>query len=73
MRGIISEAMVMCASSPEQVEILDPPPDSIPGERISCEGFTGWSDKKLTRLEGKEKHSCLSRPCCRPPRCSAEP
>lgn len=46
MRGIISEAMVMCASSPEQVEILDPPPDSIPGERISCDGFTGWGATK---------------------------
>ena len=41
MRGVTSEAMVMCASSPEQVQILDPPPDSVPGERISCEGFTG--------------------------------
>ena len=47
MRGIISEAMVMCASSPEQVEILDPPLDSIPGERISCEGFTGPPDSVL--------------------------
>ena len=31
----------MCASSPDQVEILDPPVDAIPGERISCEGYPG--------------------------------
>ena len=41
MRGVPSEAMVMCASTPEKVEILDPPPGSVPGDRVSCEGYTG--------------------------------
>ena len=31
----------MCASSPEKVEILDPPPGCQPGERVTCPGFTG--------------------------------
>ena len=38
---MLSEAMVMCASSPEKVEILDPPPGCQPGDRVSCPGFTG--------------------------------
>ena len=41
MRGVPSEAMVMCASTPEKVEILDPPPGSVPGDRVICEGYTG--------------------------------
>lgn len=28
MRGILSEGMLMCASSPEKVEIVDPPTSS---------------------------------------------
>lgn len=47
MRGVLSEAMVMCASTPEKVEILIPPPGSIPGDRVTCEGFEGEPDKEL--------------------------
>ncbi|XP_075005818.1 aminoacyl tRNA synthase complex-interacting multifunctional protein 1 isoform X3 [Calonectris borealis] len=39
MRGVVSQAMVMCASSPEKVEILAPPPGAVPGDRITFEGF----------------------------------
>lgn len=41
MRGVISQAMVMCASSPEKVEILAPPSGSAPGDRITFNGFPG--------------------------------
>lgn len=41
MRGVTSEAMVMCASTPEKVEILVPPSDAIPGERVICSSFQG--------------------------------
>lgn len=41
MRGVVSQAMVMCASSPEKVEILDPPAGALPGDRVICQGFTG--------------------------------
>ncbi|CAH1636429.1 unnamed protein product [Spodoptera littoralis] len=39
MRGITSEAMVMCASSPEKVEILMPPQGAVPGDLVECEGY----------------------------------
>jgi aminoacyl tRNA synthase complex-interacting multifunctional protein 1 len=41
MRGVTSEAMVMCASTPDRVEILDPPANSKPGDRVIVEGYTG--------------------------------
>jgi len=40
MRGILSEGMVMCASSPEKVEILIPPIGSSPGDLVEIEGFS---------------------------------
>ncbi|GAB6025243.1 Aminoacyl tRNA synthase complex-interacting multifunctional protein 1 [Chamberlinius hualienensis] len=47
MRGVTSEAMVMCASTPEKVEILDPPAGSVPGDRVICEDFPGEPEKQL--------------------------
>lgn len=44
MRGITSEAMVMCASSPEAVEVLSPPPGCQPGEGVHCDGYTRQPD-----------------------------
>lgn len=41
MRGITSEAMVMCASTPDKVELLDPPIGSVPGDRVVVEGYEG--------------------------------
>lgn len=47
MRGVVSQAMVMCASSPDKVEILDPPSGSVPGDRITFHAFPGEPDKEL--------------------------
>ncbi|KAI1887502.1 hypothetical protein AGOR_G00190980 [Albula goreensis] len=47
MRGVVSQAMVMCASSPDKVEILDPPSGSVPGDRVTFQGFPGEPDKEL--------------------------
>lgn len=41
MRGVVSQAMVMCASSPDKVEILDPPAGAVAGDRIIFQGFSG--------------------------------
>uniref|UniRef100_A0A673W472 Aminoacyl tRNA synthetase complex interacting multifunctional protein 1a n=1 Tax=Salmo trutta TaxID=8032 RepID=A0A673W472_SALTR len=47
MRGVVSQAMVMCASSPDKVEILDPPSGAMPGDRVIFQGFPGEPDKEL--------------------------
>ena len=35
LRGIMSEAMVLCASTPEKVELMIPPPGAQPGDRYT--------------------------------------
>ena len=47
MRGIFSEAMIMCAESPDNIEIIDPPPGSVPGDRVLFEGYSGEPDEQL--------------------------
>ncbi|XP_068445497.1 aminoacyl tRNA synthase complex-interacting multifunctional protein 1a [Clinocottus analis] len=47
MRGVVSQAMVMCASSTDKVEILDPPSGAAPGDRVTFQGFPGEPDKEL--------------------------
>ncbi|XP_055902192.1 aminoacyl tRNA synthase complex-interacting multifunctional protein 1 [Eupeodes corollae] len=47
MRGVTSEAMVMCASTPDKVEVLSPPEGSVPGDLVHCEGFTRNPDAQL--------------------------
>jgi len=49
MRGVTSEAMVLCASDPEgKVEFVEPPPGSKPGDRVYVEGYeSGSPDPQL--------------------------
>lgn len=47
MRGVTSEAMVMCASTPEKVEVLSPPAGAVPGDLVHCEGYTRAPDAVL--------------------------
>ncbi|GFS70478.1 aminoacyl tRNA synthase complex-interacting multifunctional protein 1 [Nephila pilipes] len=47
MRGVTSEAMVMCASTPDKVEILTPPANSLPGDRVVCDEYPGEPDALL--------------------------
>ncbi|XP_013173208.1 PREDICTED: aminoacyl tRNA synthase complex-interacting multifunctional protein 1 [Papilio xuthus] len=47
MRGVTSEAMVMCASSPEKVEVLNPPSDAVPGDLVECEGYPREPEAQL--------------------------
>lgn len=47
MRGVTSEAMVMCASTPEKVEVLTPPPGSVPGDLVHCEGYERRPDAQM--------------------------
>lgn len=47
MRGIVSEAMVLCASTPEKVEVLSPPSDSVPGDLVFVDGYPRQPDAQL--------------------------
>ncbi|XP_036422248.1 tyrosine--tRNA ligase, cytoplasmic [Colossoma macropomum] len=56
MRGIESQAMLLCASvegDPRRVEPLDPPEGSAPGDRVYVEGFE--SGKPDDELKPKKK------------------
>ncbi|KAM9738519.1 tyrosine--tRNA ligase, cytoplasmic isoform 2-T2 [Menidia menidia] len=56
MRGVESQAMLLCASTegdPRRVEPLDPPEGAEPGERVFVEGFE--SGKPDERLNPKKK------------------
>jgi len=41
LRGVLSEAMVLCASTPEKVELMVPPAGAQIGDRVTTEGFSG--------------------------------
>ncbi|XP_017474377.1 PREDICTED: aminoacyl tRNA synthase complex-interacting multifunctional protein 1 [Rhagoletis zephyria] len=49
MRGVTSEAMVMCASTPDKVEVLSPPAGAVPGDLVHCEGYTRQPDTQLNQ------------------------
>ncbi|GKF75866.1 probable methionine--tRNA ligase, partial [Tanacetum coccineum] len=41
MRGIKSHAMVLCASTSDKVELVEPPASAVIGERVTFSGFNG--------------------------------
>ena len=47
MRGILSEAMVMCASTPDKVELIQPPESAKPGDRLVFDNYPGEPDSQL--------------------------
>ncbi|KAH3717579.1 aminoacyl tRNA synthase complex-interacting multifunctional protein 1-like [Dreissena polymorpha] len=47
MRGVMSNGMIMCASSPEKVEILVPPPGAQIGDRVNTKEYPGEPDALL--------------------------
>ncbi|XP_046461146.1 aminoacyl tRNA synthase complex-interacting multifunctional protein 1-like isoform X2 [Daphnia pulex] len=47
MRGITSEGMLMCASTPEKVEILLAPNGAVPGDLVEAEGYARRPDAVL--------------------------
>jgi len=52
MRGIMSEGMIMCASSPDLVEIIDPPPGAAVGDHVTVDGYIGEDWLILAHLIG---------------------
>lgn len=59
MRGVVSQAMVMCASSPDKVEILDPPSGAVPGDRITFQGFPGNTSHATSLSKCATPASCF--------------
>lgn len=67
-RGVLSQAVVMCASSPAKVEILDPPGGAAPGDRVTVQGFPGtltdssatWSLHFTTTSNHQEYHKDIT-------------
>merc|ERR1739848_655252 len=53
MRGVLSEGMIMCASSPDKVETLEVPEGAAIGDRVVCPAFPGEADAQLNT---KKKH-----------------
>lgn len=51
MRGILSEGMIMCASSPEKVQIIDVPEGAAPGDRVAFKDFAGNSELNVLSLQ----------------------
>eukprot|EP00127_Corallochytrium_limacisporum_P000107 Clim_evm14s4 gene=Clim_evmTU14s4 len=47
MRGILSEAMVMCAEATDKCEALEPPAGAVPGDLVSFEGYPRTPDAQL--------------------------
>ena len=41
MRGVLSEAMIMCASTPEKVEILQVPNGAAIGDKVVVTEYPG--------------------------------
>jgi tRNA-binding EMAP/Myf-like protein len=54
MRGIMSEAMVMCASEDGKVEVIDPPAGAVPGDIVTVPGFSA-ADKPPDAMIKKHK------------------
>merc|ERR1711936_1235168 len=53
MRGVLSEGMIMCASSPDKVETLEVPEGAVIGDRVTCPSYPGDAD---AQLNPKKKH-----------------
>ncbi|MFH4981261.1 hypothetical protein AB6A40_007970 [Gnathostoma spinigerum] len=47
MRGVESAAMVLCASTPERVELLEVDSSCVPGQKVLCDGFKLRPDSVL--------------------------
>ncbi|XP_072315287.1 aminoacyl tRNA synthase complex-interacting multifunctional protein 1-like [Eucyclogobius newberryi] len=52
LRGVVSKArLVCCSQSKDCIELLTPPPGSMPGDRITFLNFPGEADKELPSKE----------------------
>ncbi|CDI79446.1 multisynthetase complex auxiliary component p43, putative, partial [Eimeria acervulina] len=62
LRGFLSHGMVMCANAEDKssVELLQPPPDTPLGERVTVQGLCGDADEVLSTKKGKDTLALVS-------------
>jgi len=58
MRGMMSEGMIMCASSPDKVEVIVPPNGVKIGDRVTVEGYPGIVKTLLYKMNFSVAESC---------------
>lgn len=46
-RGTVNQAVLMCATSQDKLEILDPPSGTVPGDRVTFQEFPGTTTSWL--------------------------
>ena len=65
MRGVVSQAMVLCASDEAhtRVELVKPPAGAVVGERVTFAGFAGQPDAQLNPKKKVRSRRRLSREC----------
>lgn len=56
MRGVVSQAMVLCGSSHNHMEPLAPPTGAVPGDRVTFHNYPGEPDTVLTPRERVWEH-----------------
>jgi len=53
MKEVESQGMVLCATGPSGVELLEPPAGAKAGERVTFSGYSGEPDAVLNEKKGK--------------------
>lgn len=51
MKDVVSNGIILCATSLDKVEILEPPPEAAPGDRVTFQTITGEPDEELNPAE----------------------
>lgn len=51
LRGVVSQAMVLCGSSHDHMEPLAPPTGAVPGDRVTFHNYPGEPDSELPPRE----------------------
>ncbi|XP_061888308.1 aminoacyl tRNA synthase complex-interacting multifunctional protein 1a [Entelurus aequoreus] len=55
VRGVASQAVVVCVRSPDKVEVLSPPNGAFPGDRVTFRGLLGKPDRELDSAQVWDK------------------
>lgn len=51
LKGVVSQAMVLCGSTHDHMELLDPPTGATPGDRVTFLNYPGEPERELVPRE----------------------